>query len=300
MRSERIMLSIVTYIFMTACLVGCAVPSVNGLPEVPKGTGESLRPGYEVVYNPVIRSEVNVNNLVYGNQSCQGIDGPRFTEVHMADKGDHLLFSYFNSGKRQEAGRLYYHEIINQRIAVERYVPSGEAIYIVTLYGNNGTYDIYSYTHGNCNALQNYDKLTKIADNIYRRIIDYTDKYNKSLDVVKSWSVDASRHLNAYPVPSMTEPERKLIVQAENLTEKRNYAAAINKYNELLTIKPVTYPKAFYNLALLFEMLSQPLDAIACMKIYLMFEPEGEDARDAQDKIYTWELMAPPPKAAQR
>ena len=49
--------------------------------------------------------------------------------------------------------------------------------------------------------------------------------------------------------------------------------------------------RIYANLALLSAQLHQYNAAIYYMKKYLMLEPEAEDARSAQDKIYLWESM---------
>jgi len=91
--------------------------------------------------------------------------------------------------------------------------------------------------------------------------------------------------------PAITEEERKYIVQANSMNEKKDYVNAIKLYNKLIEINPIVYPAAYYNLALISALSENYLYAIVNMKKYLLLVPESEDARAAQDKIYEWEAL---------
>lgn len=90
--------------------------------------------------------------------------------------------------------------------------------------------------------------------------------------------------------PALTEPQRKLVVQANSLTQDRKFGDAIERYRQLLASDPVVYPAAYYNMALLSAELRLYKLAIRHMTRYLMLMPEANDARAAQDKVYEWEL----------
>ena len=89
--------------------------------------------------------------------------------------------------------------------------------------------------------------------------------------------------------PTITEEQRKYIVQANSMNEKKDYLNAIKLYNTLIEKNPIAYPAAYYNLALISAQTGNYLYAIVNMKKYLLLVPESEDARAAQDKIYEWE-----------
>jgi tetratricopeptide (TPR) repeat protein len=91
--------------------------------------------------------------------------------------------------------------------------------------------------------------------------------------------------------PAITEEARRYIVQANAMTQAKNYKKAIEYYNEAIKVNPAT-PMVYNNQALLYAMLGQYREAISCMKKYLALEPEAEDARAVQDKIYEYEAMA--------
>lgn len=90
--------------------------------------------------------------------------------------------------------------------------------------------------------------------------------------------------------PAITEEARRYIVQANAMTQAKNYKKAIEYYNEAIKVNPAT-PMVYNNQALLYAMLGQYREAISCMKKYLALEPAAEDARAVQDKIYEYEAM---------
>lgn len=94
--------------------------------------------------------------------------------------------------------------------------------------------------------------------------------------------------------PVVSETQRKLFVQANALSQQKDYPAALEFYNKALEIDPLSYPNAYFNMALLEAQLNRFHSAITSMKKYLILEPDAGDARSAQDKIYEWELLINP------
>lgn len=91
--------------------------------------------------------------------------------------------------------------------------------------------------------------------------------------------------------PVVSETQRKFIVQANLFNQQKNYYKAIELYKKAIEFDEIAYPAAYSNVALLFAQVNKFSDAISYMKKYLLLEPEGSDARSAQDKIYEWEAM---------
>jgi tetratricopeptide (TPR) repeat protein len=89
--------------------------------------------------------------------------------------------------------------------------------------------------------------------------------------------------------PTVSEEQRKYIVQANGYNELKNYTKAIELYRKAVETDQTAYPAAFSNLALLSAQLNESDAAIYYMKKYLMLEPDATDARNALDKIYLWE-----------
>jgi len=90
--------------------------------------------------------------------------------------------------------------------------------------------------------------------------------------------------------PPVSEEQRKYIVQANSMTQLKNYIEAINLYDKAIAIDQ-TNPIVYYNQALLFAQIRSYNSAINRMKKYLMLSPNASDARSAQDKIYEWEIL---------
>ena len=92
--------------------------------------------------------------------------------------------------------------------------------------------------------------------------------------------------------PQVSEEQRKYIVRANAMSKRKEYDKAIDMYKEALKVDPVSYPPAYFNMALLSAQMRRYNQAVSYMKQYLMLVPEAEDARSAQDKIYEWEMLA--------
>ena len=80
-----------------------------------------------------------------------------------------------------------------------------------------------------------------------------------------------------------------LSVTKDNLHHQEKLFDAIKMYNKAIQLDKISFPSEYSNLALLYAKVNFFDYAIFCMKQYLMLVPEAEDARGAQDKIYTWE-----------
>ncbi len=144
----------------------------------------------------------------------------------------------------------------------------------------------------------NPDVAKKIADALYMikwYLENSRDEFNRKRE---SFSPVASQYRELEIKPQITEEQRKLIVQANKLTEQKQYAEAINKYLQAIALDPVSSPESYFNLALLEAQINIPYAAITYMKQYLMLVPDAPDARSAQDKIYEWELLMPGTQAA--
>lgn len=105
------------------------------------------------------------------------------------------------------------------------------------------------------------------------------------------FEMDASKY-RALPVkPTISEEQRKLIVQANLYNEKKDFKKAIELYLKVTVIDPISYAAAYSNLALISALMKDYQNAIFYMKKYLMLEPNAIDSRASQDKIYEWEAQ---------
>lgn len=132
----------------------------------------------------------------------------------------------------------------------------------------------------------------KQIEDLYEMFMDYqgfpiAEMYEKEL---KEFQVIADVYRNTPDKPTVTEDQRRFIIQANSLNDEKLYSKALAQYKKAIEINPVSYPQAYYNMALIAALDKDYKYAIFNMKKYLLLLPDAEDARAAQDKIYEWEI----------
>lgn len=135
----------------------------------------------------------------------------------------------------------------------------------------------------------------RVADDLFFIQQHYQRDYQEHLALFEA---RAAKSRKLAVKPPLSEEQRKYIVQANYLTRQKDYDGAIDMYRKLIDLDPVSYPGAYFNLALLNAQLYRIGPAIGYMKQYLSLVPAAKDARSAQDKIYEWELKLPCPQAS--
>jgi tetratricopeptide (TPR) repeat protein len=89
--------------------------------------------------------------------------------------------------------------------------------------------------------------------------------------------------------PALPEAARRYSVQAAVALREQRLEESIALFRQGQRVAP-WWPEANFNLALLEAQKEQYQDAIKYMKTYLALAPGAPDVRQAQDKIYEWEL----------
>ncbi|MDG4474918.1 tetratricopeptide repeat protein [Thiovibrio frasassiensis] len=133
--------------------------------------------------------------------------------------------------------------------------------------------------------------LTKVADDLYviqQSVENLTERQNKELALFQTI---AAKYRALAIKPPVSEEQRKFVVQANAFNERKEYTKAIDLYQKAIEVDPVSYPPAYFNLALLSAQIQWFKSAIRYMKQYLLLVPDAKDARSGQDKIYEWEAM---------
>lgn len=128
-----------------------------------------------------------------------------------------------------------------------------------------------------------------IADYLY--FIQRNFYKNELALKLKKFESIAANYRNSKTKPTVSEEQRKLIVQANAMNQQKLYSNAIELYVKAMETHPTAYPVGYYNIALLNAQIGYFENAIFEMKKYIMLLPDAPDARSAQDKIYEWELM---------
>ncbi len=135
---------------------------------------------------------------------------------------------------------------------------------------------------------KNLDDAQRFADDLFFIQQSLKKEHDKRRALFQS---QAARYRTLKVKPPVPEEQRRLIVQANLLSQQKDYNGAIDLYNKVLDVNPVTYPAAYSNMALLCAQTGRFRSAISFMEQYLFLAPDAPDARKAQDAIYEWEIM---------
>jgi tetratricopeptide (TPR) repeat protein len=111
----------------------------------------------------------------------------------------------------------------------------------------------------------------------------------KTAEAMAAFQSTADKYRAMPAKPQVSEEQRKYIVQANSMTQKKQFEKAMALYEKALEIDPVAFPAAYYNMALIASQQGNYHRAILNMRKYLLLVPNAEDARTAQDKIYEWQ-----------
>lgn len=254
----------ILYIFAISMYVlsGCATPTART-----DSSPESLRPGFDVVYYPAIQPGMT-------SDSAKKDWSALFPTSAFFDNRIEMQIS-------QQKLTLFYYQLLYRKIVVEaRKKENG---------GYERGVDIQFPDWGL--HFDNLTKAQKAADTLFfmqQALKKFEEEQNNKL---ARFEPIAAQYRALASKPSVSEEQRRLIVQANALSQQKKYDKAVEQYLKALELNPTSYPAAYFNLALLNEQLIRPLSAIIYMKHYLLLEPQAKDARSAQDKIYEWELM---------
>lgn len=135
----------------------------------------------------------------------------------------------------------------------------------------------------------NYDRFIELRKNLV--FIQKQVGENQFSSELTHFEPIAAQYRALKVKPVVSEEQRKYIVQANLLSQQKNYDKAIELYNKAIDLDQTAYSSAYSNAALLSARIKKFRDAIYYMKKYLMLEPEASDARSCKDQIYEWEIQ---------
>jgi tetratricopeptide (TPR) repeat protein len=171
---------------------------------------------------------------------------------------------------------VYFSDIIDYKI--DSYIDNEKNVCVIF-----GNFCILLVGKGNGKKL--FDDLIFIQNQYQNRLIE------KQKSQLILFEPIAAQYRALKVKPPVSEEQRKYIVQANSFNQQKMYDKAMELYNKAIELDQTAYPAAYSNLALLSAQLHKFSTAIYYMKKYLLLEPEAEDSRGAQDKIYEWEIM---------
>lgn len=218
----------------------------------------------------------NIGNVKYVNYYAKK-EGYQKAIVRFIKK----LEVYDNRIQDKEGVLFYYKEIADKKIVLAY----GDNISVVDIHLSEEK-DIMMYRF----IFKSKAFAKEFAESMYS-VIQAENLAEESLSRADSIVfIDLAAKYNAMKEkPTITEEQRKYIVQANAYTKDKDLEKAIESYKKAIVADPVAYPPAYYNMALLYAEEGYFKAAIRNMKKYLLLVPDAPDARAAQDKIYEWE-----------
>jgi len=255
---------------------------------------ESIRPGFDVVYSPMPRPGQTLESAkddIASNLTHIDLDPDDFPPYSLKalnaivhdDKIEVEWTTQPITPEKTGVVTLNNYRLLNSRIVVE-FRKEG---------GGNLRHEIH---FPGLVTLKFKDK--KYAAKVADALLFIQDQEKKSEEAragqLTTFATTAANYRSLPTKPAMSEEQRKAIVQANALSQQKNYGKAIEKYLKAIELDPTSYPAAYHNLALLHAQENDFVMAIFYMKHYLLLEPGAKDARNAQDKIYEWELVINP------
>ncbi len=138
---------------------------------------------------------------------------------------------------------------------------------------------------------ETYTIATHLADCLYSLQIRMNNRMNNEVfeNMLQKFKKEAEQYMTSGQKSSLSEEQRRLIVQANAANEEKEYISALRLYEKAMKINIFSYPQAYNNMALLAAQINDFAYAIFNIKKYLLLVPDAPDARAAQDKIYEWE-----------
>ena len=274
-----------------AAVAGCVTPPEPAINRISEATG-SLTPGYDIVYYPRVPAEKTGNAVLSDFRQARrdtiwiymGEDHLKYTRpsvvksIAFHNNRVEILYQPVGSNDTRTF-TLFHYQILNTTIAVQA--------------GRDGRRGRYAIIIPEVVTFRAVDLATtqRFADTLFFRQ-QQVKTYAKRLDEQLTRFEPVAAEYRALAVkPAVSEDQRKLIVQANVLTQQKEYGKALALYQKGIQLDRTAYPAAYFNMALLAAQEHLPITAIFFMRHYLLLRPDAKDARSAQDKIYEWELL---------
>jgi len=239
---------------------------------------------------------VYTTRRMYKNQKPKengGIDGFFFSHDTLCFKVNEFIIhdNSIDDPKPPKGGKVEAKTI---------YVPIGLAK-LSYLYkdSENGGRDFISlaniyvlYHNADFNYAKGKEERIKQSKTLYKLLLTYQKIVEPQLldKAVKKFKTEFNHYKENGGKATISEEQRKLIVQANAANNEKQYKAALDLYLQALKIDKFSYPDAYNNMALISAVTNDFLGAIYEIKQYMVLvPPEAGTAREIQDKIYEWE-----------
>jgi tetratricopeptide (TPR) repeat protein len=291
MRLLKNLSGLILCISIAVVFSGCVTapePTINRS----SGASGSLTPGYDVVYYPQVPADKTWDAVLTAFQQTirdtiwiyMGEDHLKYSRPsivkNIAFQNNRVEILYQRVGSYDtRTFTFFYYQMMNTSIAAQA--------------GKDGRRGRYAIIIPEIVTFRAVDLATtqRFADALFFRqqqVKTVVKQYDEKLALFEPV---AAQYRALAVKPAVSEEQRKLIVQANALTQQKEYSKAMAQYHKAIALDRTAYPEAYFNLALLAAQEHLPVSAIFYMRHYLLLRPDAKDARSAQDKIYEWEML---------
>ena len=283
MRDGKIACRWVVALCLLGVLLDCASPQPS--PAASSGPGASYHPeakagmNIQSVQAEMVKLLAGHAKKVFLRRPDDGLGPDTFFTLDSAVfKPDRLQLVFIKKG----VWELHYENMIGEEISVRQGVGAEARFFVVKISGF--AWSFIALDRGSAQ---------KFADGLgYLQREAMGDRAgNPVLELTAEFQARAAEYRAAAVKPPVTEAQRRCIVQANALSQVKDYQGALDLYRKAVEVDAVAYPGAYFNMALMAVELGRYRSGISLMKKYLVLVPDAKDARAAQDKIYEWEIM---------
>lgn len=278
---KRSMLAVPVALLLAGCVTDQATepapkPLVGYVPSLQQGKSlDELRTEVETILADLHKWLIRRNYM--GHSRLAYFAGS--TKVRVGEDGVSMTF--------QEVGRYDYDRPIPP--GAHSYAFSYDELAAVTYDATTCTTTTAPLPHG----MELWYSGTTIGPEVCDTLFALGRRYRQERKAeIAAFAEQAARYRAMAVKPALSEDLRRRIVQAETLRERKDYAGAVDLFRQALRHDPIAYPAGYFNLALLYEQQENYVSAAEAMKKYLLLQPNAPDSRSAQDKIYSWEMLA--------
>ncbi|MBS3992986.1 MAG: tetratricopeptide repeat protein [Bacteroidetes bacterium] len=217
-----------------------------------------------------------VGNQTYSHVTVLGISN----EIKVLENSIEFIFKDAKNITTQTA-KIYFNEILEEKIKPKQ----------VTGSNDYGSPIIENHLKLGTISLVVTNEHSFLINNIARELKSIQTVLNEDRFKMDEFKETALAYQLLKEKPSITETQRKYIVQANAFTSIMDYEEAINSYIKVLEINSTAYPDAYFNLALLLGQNNRFYAAINFMEKYLLLVPNSAVIDKAKEKIVDWEIM---------
>lgn len=229
----------------------------------------------------ILKQNIGVIRLIVGNDNYNVVSNLGFPkEIAVFD--DRIEFEFKdNKNITTHLIKIYYSYILEDKLKAS----------IISSNTDDGRIILENHLKlGNVSLVMsmNHSVVMKLLVNDLTIIQNKFNEERFKMDEFKK-IVEVNRLLKTKP--SISEEQRKYIVQANSFAQIMQYDYAIDQYIKALALNQTSYPEAYSNLALLLGQTNRYHAAINFMEKYILLVSDSTEIQNARNKIKDWEII---------